>query len=112
MPTLLEMHCQHQSGPALSASEITHWLSQVPGWDQPPGVACIQRTFRFGDFHETMAFINAVAGIAHREDHHPDLEVGYNRCVARFSTHSVGGLSLNDFICAAQINVLAHYQNC
>ena len=53
-----------------------------------------------------MAFVNAVAWVAHREDHHPDMEVGYNRCAVQFSTHSVGGLSENDFISAAKIDVL------
>ena len=54
----------------------------------------------------TMAFVNAVAWIAHREDHHPDLLVSYNRCTVRFNTHSVGGLSINDFICAAKVDGL------
>ena len=107
MALLVEMHCQHQSGPALSDTEVTHWLAQVPGWERPRGLAGIRRTFRFGNFHETMAFVNAVAWIAHREDHHPDLEVGYNRCVVKFSTHSIDGLSLNDFIGAAHVNALA-----
>ncbi len=66
----------------------------------------IERTFRFADFHQTMAFVNAVAWIAHRSDHHPDLQVGYNRCTVRWSTHSVGGLSENDFICAAKVDAL------
>ena len=66
----------------------------------------IEREFRFMDFHETMAFVNAVAWIAHRADHHPDLQVGYNRCTVRWSTHSVGGPSENDFICAAKVDAL------
>jgi 4a-hydroxytetrahydrobiopterin dehydratase len=53
-----------------------------------------------------MAFVNAVASIAHREDHHPDLEVHYDRCVVSYSTHDVGGLSLNDFICAVKVEDL------
>ena len=66
----------------------------------------LSKAFRFDDYHRTMAFVNAVARIAHREDHHPDLEVGYSTCVVRYSTHSIGGLSHNDFICAAKIDRL------
>jgi len=63
----------------------------------------IAKEFRFKDYFHTMAFVNAVASIAHREDHHPDLEVGYSRCLVRYSTHDVGGLSLNDVISAAKV---------
>jgi 4a-hydroxytetrahydrobiopterin dehydratase len=70
------------------------------------GEDAIRKTFRFDDYHRTLAFVNAVAWIAHREDHHPDLEVGYNRCTVRYSTHDVGGLSENDFICAAKVDRL------
>ena len=66
----------------------------------------ISRTFRFKNYYQTLAFVNALAWIAHGEDHHPDLEVGYNRCLVRYSTHAVGGLSENDFICAARIDAL------
>jgi 4a-hydroxytetrahydrobiopterin dehydratase len=66
----------------------------------------IRREFRFKNFYETMAFVNAVAWISHREDHHPDLDLGYNRCVVHYSTHAIGGLSENDFICAARVNAL------
>ena len=62
----------------------------------------IEKTFRFADYHQTMAFVNALAWIAHREDHHPDLAVHYNRCVVTFSTHDAGGVTLNDVICAAK----------
>ena len=66
----------------------------------------ISRTFKFNDYYRTMAFVNALAWIAHAEDHHPDIEVGYNRCLVNFSTHSIGGLSENDFICSAKIDAL------
>ena len=69
-------------------------------------VSSIERTFTFADFHATMAFVNAVAWMAHREDHHPDLTVGYNRCRVEYSTHAIGGLSENDFICAAKVDAL------
>jgi len=66
----------------------------------------IEKTYRFGNFHETMAFVNALAWIAHAEDHHPDLALSYGRCTVRFNTHSVGGISINDFICAAKVDAL------
>lgn len=66
----------------------------------------LQQDFRFANFHDTMAFVNAVAWIAHRGDHHPDLTVGYNRCSIQWSTHSAGGLTLKDLICAAQVDAL------
>ena len=66
----------------------------------------ISRSFKFKNYYQTMAFVNAMAWVAHAEDHHPDIEVGYNRCLIRYSTHSVGGLSENDFICSEKIDAL------
>jgi len=79
-------------------------LHAVPGWQAKDGA--IAKAFPFKNYYETMAFVNAVAWIAHNEDHHPDMEVGYNKCTVKYSTHSVGGLSENDFICAAKVNSL------
>ena len=81
-------------------------LPQIPGWELSEGGQALSRTFRFKDYYATMAFVNALAWIAHREDHHPDLGVHYDRAVVRFSTHDVGGLSENDFICAAKTSAL------
>ena len=67
----------------------------------------IRREWKFKNFYRTMSFVNAVAHIANAEDHHPDLEVGYGYCRVKFSTHAIGGLSENDFICAAKIDALA-----
>jgi 4a-hydroxytetrahydrobiopterin dehydratase len=66
----------------------------------------LARSLKFRDFYRTMSFVNAVAYIANTEDHHPDLEVGYDRCNVTYSTHSIGGLSVNDFICAAKLDRL------
>lgn len=66
----------------------------------------ITRSLKFKDFYRTMSFVNALAYIANQEDHHPDLRVGYNYCDVTFSTHSIGGLSENDFICAAKLDLL------
>lgn len=79
-------------------------LSQAKGWRLDEAAKEISRTFNFKNFYETMSFVNAVAWIANREDHHPDLEVGYKRCHVRYTTHAIGGLSMNDFICAAKVN--------
>ncbi|MDB5172759.1 MAG: pterin-4-alpha-carbinolamine dehydratase [Phycisphaerales bacterium] len=91
-------------GKPLDDARITALLAQIPGWERAGGE--ITKTFRFKNYHESIAFVNATAWISHREDHHPDLEVGYNKVRVRYSTHSVGGLSENDFICAAKIEAL------
>ncbi|MFN4242081.1 MAG: 4a-hydroxytetrahydrobiopterin dehydratase [Tepidisphaerales bacterium] len=89
---------------ALTEAEADAMLPLLSGWHRT-GME-IHKTFSFPDFHHTMAFVNAVAFVAHQEDHHPDLDVSYNRVRVRFSTHSVGGLSENDFICAAKVETL------
>lgn len=102
---LATQHCRPLEGqPAMAASQIEQQLSQAPGWALVNGA--IEKRFDFEDYHHTMAFVNAVAWVAHGEDHHPDLAVSYNRCTVRFNTHSVGGISLNDFICAAKVDAL------
>jgi 4a-hydroxytetrahydrobiopterin dehydratase len=90
--------------PPMEQAEITRMLAALNQWEQAGKE--IARTFRFKNYYETMAFVNATAWISHREDHHPDLEVGYNQCRVRYSTHAVGGLSENDFICAAKVDNL------
>ena len=75
-------------------------------WQLDVEAKSLLREFRFKDFFRTMSFVNALAHIANLEDHHPDLEVGYNYCRVRFSTHAIQGLSENDFICAAKIDEL------
>ena len=105
MNVLKTMHCQPMEGQApMNEVQISAHLARVPGWALVDGA--IQKTFRFDDYHRTMAFVNAMAWIAHREDHHPDLDVGYNRCTVRYRTHAVGGISVNDFICAARADAL------
>ena len=92
----------------LTATEIVASLAKIDNWKlvgDGPAVA-IEKTFTFANYFETMAFVNAVAFIAHTQDHHPDMSVHYNRCVVRFSTHDVGGISISDFDCAAQVDAL------
>jgi len=108
MTDLLHRRCAAHPGQAMSAAEIENHLHEVSGW-QARAAASIEKTFSFKDFHETMAFVNALAWISHVEDHHPELLVGYDRCVVRFNTHSVGGVSVNDFICAAKVNALVSF---
>ncbi len=105
MKSLAARRCQPLEGhPAMTAADVTAHLALAPGWALLDGA--IQKRYDFADYHRTMAFVNAVAWIAHAEDHHPDLQVSYNRCTVRFNTHSVGGISVNDFICAAKLDAL------
>lgn len=102
-------HCRPLRGPEhrIAPDAATARLADLPGWELVEDGEAIARTFRFPDYYRTLAFVNAMAFIAHREDHHPDLSVHYDRCVVRYSTHDVGGLSDNDFICAAKVSRLA-----
>ena len=97
-------HDQH----AFTATQIEAQLSVLPDWVFQSSK--IVKTFRFTNYYETMAFVNVVAAIAHKTDHHPDLSVHFNRCDVAFNTHDVdhgkGGISLNDFICAARIETV------
>ena len=100
---LAAMRC-HPGAPRLAPDELQAHLSTLPGWSFSDNR--IAKTFSFANYHETMAFVNAIAWIAHREDHHPDLAVGYNRCGVVWSTHDAGGVTVNDCICAAKIERL------
>jgi 4a-hydroxytetrahydrobiopterin dehydratase len=75
-------------------------------WELDAAARQIRRELRFKDFYRVMSFVNAVAHVANIEDHHPDLEIGYNYCRIRYTTHAIKGLSENDFICAAKIDRL------
>lgn len=88
----------------MSTAEIERMLGQLQGWSYREGV--ITKTFSFPNYWQTMAFVNATAWISHREDHHPDLSVGYNKCRVDYCTHAIKGISENDFICAAKIDAL------
>ena len=103
---LTDKHCQHETSQLDSAAVQTLLTKIHADWLLSEDGQIIQRSFRFKNYYQTIAFVNALAWVAHQQDHHPDLEVGYNRCVVHYSTHSVGGLSENDFICAARIDAL------
>lgn len=104
---LLARHCGHAST-ALDAAGAERLLALVPDWTLEDGRLC--RSFTFTNYYRTMAFVNALAYLSHTEDHHPELTVTYTTCTVRYTTHSVndgrGGLSDNDFICAAKAGAL------
>lgn len=85
---------------------IESYLNMLPGWDVSLDYANLSRVFKFKNYHQTLAFINAVAWVAHKEDHHPTISFGYNECQITLKTHSIKGLSQNDMIMAAKINAL------
>ena len=104
-PRPRQVHAQ-ANGQSLVASFV-FWKGEnhaLPGWERRGGQ--IARVYAFKNYYETIAFVNASAWISNQQDHHPDLEVGYNRCTVRYSTHSAGGISERDFICAAKVEVL------
>ena len=105
---LTNKHCLPCEGGVspLSPESAAAMLNEVSGWTLREDAREIQQTFRFKNYYQTMAFVNAVAWVAHQEDHHPDLQVSYSSCEVRYSTHAIGGLSENDFICAAKIDAL------
>ena len=93
---------------AMSAPAIVSALARLDGWKLTGDSAdvAIEKTYHFANYYETISFVNALAFIANAQDHHPDLSVHYNRCVVRFNTHDVQGLSSTDFECAAQVDAL------
>ena len=97
------MHCR-PGAPRLADAALAAGIAGLPGWTHADGA--IRKTFRFGDYRATIAFVNRVAAIANEEDHHPDLSVHYDHCVVAFSTHSAGGVTQNDLICAAKVDRL------
>ena len=105
---LARAHCLPRRGHEhrLGQARIAELMPQLPGWELAEDGRALLRTFAFKNYHHTPAFVNALAWVAHREDHHPDLGVHYDRCLVRWSTHDVGGLSENDFICAARTSAL------
>lgn len=90
--------------PPLGEAEVNRLLAGLAGWERGDGA--IGKEFRFKNYGQAIGFVNAVAWIAQRENHHPDLQVGYNRCRVAYTTHAIGGLSENDFICAAKVEAL------
>ena len=108
---LTSKHCEacEGIGEALKINQISNLLAQISSkWEVSADNRKLKRSYTFKNFYETMAFVNALAWIANIENHHPDLEVGYNYCVVTFTTHALDGLSQNDFICAAKTDKLTN----
>ncbi len=106
MNDLAKKHCAPCEGGVApyAPDEARALLAQLKGWiieDRR-----LVKLYPFSNYYQTMAFVNALAWISHREDHHPDLAVGYNQCRVSYSTHAIDGLSENDFICAAKCDAL------
>ena len=107
MTPLNLQNCQAQTGKitALGQDEISHYMQQLePDWQLDSEQQNIRHRYQFKNYYQTIAFVNIIAQIAHQQDHHPELQLGYNQCTVTYSTHSVNGLSVFDFICAAKIN--------
>lgn len=106
MSNLKNQHCKPCEGGVLPLDEkhAEQALLEIPGWEISQDKTTIVRHFKFNKFDMTMAFINAMAEMAEQQGHHPDFCAGYNYCDIRYTTHAIGGLSDNDFICAAKIN--------
>lgn len=101
---LLARYCSH-GAPALDEAAISALLPQVPAWHVEDDH--LQRDYAFRDYHETIAFVNALAWMIHQQDHHPQLLVSYRHCSVAFTTHSAGNrISENDFICAAKADAI------
>ena len=103
---LTDKQCKPCKGgvPPLANSETDNLMRQLEGWQQQGNL--IGKTYQFKNYYQTIAFVNAIAWVSHREDHHPDLTVTYNSCQVKYTTHAIGGLSENDFICAAKVDAL------
>lgn len=100
--------CQPCEGgvPPLTSEQISAMLEKIPEWGVEESRKKIYRIFKFDDFYQTMAFVNAIAWLAHQENHHPHIEIGYDNCVVQYWTHAIDGISENDFICASKVNQL------
>ncbi len=108
MTDLRKKKCKPCEGgiPPMTLEEATELQREVPSWEVIEDGQAVRRIFTFSNHHEVMAFVNAVAWISHREDHHPTMVVGYSRCEMRYTTHAVEGLTENDFICASKVDAL------
>ncbi len=105
---LVDQHCQDipKGSKALIIPRIESHLAHLRGWEAPLNYFHISKVFNFKNYHQTVAFVNAITWLAHKEDHHPDICFGYNQCTVTLCTHAIKGLSQNDMIMAAKIDQL------
>ncbi len=108
LQNLLNKSCQPlaEGTSSLSENKAKELLMLLPEWDISTDGKCISRNYKFKNYYHTTAFVNASSWISHQQDHHPDIHFSYNQCRITYSTHSVEGLSDNDFICAAKTDHL------
>ena len=108
MSDLAKKKCKPCEGgvPPMTMEEAQELQPEVPAWEIIDDGQALMRIFTFRNHYEVMAFVNAIAWISHREDHHPGMKVGYSRCEVEYTTHAVEGLTENDFICAAKVDAL------
>ncbi len=108
MSSLTSQHCLPCEGGVapLNTDEIMHYMKELKQWQVSSDHKTIQKSFKFGNYYETMAFVNAIAWLSHLENHHPDLQVSYNHCDVSYTTHAIDGLSTNDFVCAAKVDAI------
>jgi 4a-hydroxytetrahydrobiopterin dehydratase len=109
MSELINRQCNNdpEFAPKLNNNECEDLISAIDeDWNMDFSAATISRRFEFQNYYQTFAFANSVAWIAHSQDHHPEMMISYKKCSVSYTTHSVGGLSINDFICAARIDAL------
>ncbi len=104
MVTFATADARSASDRALTPTQLEDRLRELPGWSV--NGKAMRRTWSFRDHYEAIAFVNAVAWISHHSDHHPDMQVGYNKVTVEYSTHSSGGISEKDLICAARVSDL------
>ena len=104
MSIFRDKHCEAKTS-LLTENDINSHLKEISSeWQLASDSKSISRTFKFKNYYDTMAFVNVIAMVAHQQDHHPEITITYNTCRVEFSTHSVDGLSMNDFICAAKVD--------
>ena len=104
MTTLAKRRCKDASDKALNEGALAAIMPDLPGWAVED--AAIWRSWEFADYYEVMAFVNAIAWISHHEDHHPDMLVGFDTVKVTYSTHTAGGVTEKDLICAAKVGEL------
>jgi len=98
--------CENDGFPALTPAQAADMMEHVPGWELSSTSTMLSRHFKFKNFAEALAFANKIGEIAEEENHHPDLTVSWGKVGVMLTTHSIKGLSENDFILAAKINLL------
>ena len=94
--------------PIISPETARSMIQTLDGWQLENNNLSLSKKFNFKNYYHTMAFVNLIAWISHQENHHPDMEVGYNYCLIKYTTHAIDGLSKNDFICAAKVDGLGY----